>query len=415
MEIEAGRPRSARKILNTVFHALFIATLIASASLILRDSGTVPPHPMDQHFVETVNLHISRSGGQWTFQYPNLQNTGGITSSLIAGLYKLIVPTSTKTLNWHIRILAMVLYVGSSYLLIRSLITRPSLRILSLTLVAVSGYQFIQPSSELFAGGLFTLFLLSLHQRWPLILSACLLAMFSVCKVEMTVASAAITLFWWQWERIRGTRRAWRVLLYPVGLSLLLLAPAFLLEGANPLTGGRSFLAFSSAYTEMFFAHQFSSIKEAPLDQLMAIAIPNNFPGARSLLDVISRFPRLYFDYMGVSAVWSLPNLLHALKLLIVPFAHCGLESQEIGTSETVALSSASLHGAHSCTSLVDHLHQAALRHQVLSRIRMPDHRRRCSAFKKPESHHDNLMDMLNRHSDLGAALLHRHVEILAL
>jgi len=54
---------------------------------------------MGQHFAETVNVQLHRTNGHWVFQYPNLQNAGGITASLSAGFNKLIIPTNHKNLN----------------------------------------------------------------------------------------------------------------------------------------------------------------------------------------------------------------------------------------------------------------------------------------------------------------------------
>jgi len=45
-------------LLRLAQRAILIATLLISAFLILRDSGIVPAAPMDQHFAETVDLHI---------------------------------------------------------------------------------------------------------------------------------------------------------------------------------------------------------------------------------------------------------------------------------------------------------------------------------------------------------------------
>ncbi len=298
---------------------LLVASLIISAAFILRDSGIVPGYPMDQHFAETVDLSIRQSKGHWVFQYPALQNSGGITSSLIAGIYKLIVPTSKTTLNWHIRILAMVMYLGSSWWLIRSLIASAPARILAYLLICFSGFQFIQPSSDLFAGSFFNLFLVALRLKWPTALTALLLAIFGLCKVDMIVAAIFIATFWGIWEYRRGGRNPAKLAIFTGGWLLLFLGPAFILQGANPMGGNRSLVAFMSAYTQFLGYHQFSGLPEGLGPEKMKQVRDAIFPGTNNLFEIITKYPRLYFDFVGISAARSLPNIVNAVKLLLIP------------------------------------------------------------------------------------------------
>jgi len=103
---------------------ILVAAILISISVILKQSGVVPGAPMDQHFVETVNVQLHRTNGHWVFQYPNLQNAGGITSSLSAGLYKLIIPTNHENLNWHFRIFSMATLLISSFSLFQTAIPK---------------------------------------------------------------------------------------------------------------------------------------------------------------------------------------------------------------------------------------------------------------------------------------------------
>jgi hypothetical protein len=137
-------------LLRLAQRAILIATLLISAFLILRDSGIVPAAPMDQHFAETVDLHIRYAQNSWSFQYPALQNSGGITSSLIAGLYKLVIPTTHENLNWHIRILAMATYLVSTYFMANRFISSKPLQILAYLIIASSGFQFSSPPAIFF-------------------------------------------------------------------------------------------------------------------------------------------------------------------------------------------------------------------------------------------------------------------------
>jgi hypothetical protein len=312
--------------------ALLVASLIISAAAILRDSGVVPSHPMDQHFAETIDLAIRYSDGHWTFQYPALQNAGGITSSLIAGIYKLIIPTSKTTLNWHIRILTMVMYLGSSWWLVRSMIASTQARILAYLLICVSGFQFIQPSSDLFAGTFFSLSFVALRKEWPAWLTGLLLAIFGVCKVDMIVAAVVIAVLWGIWEHRRGRQHPERLALFTLGWLLLLLAPGFVVQGANPMSGNRSLLAFLSAYTEFLGYHQFTNNPVSLGVETMNTVKEKVFPGVRNLADIVTKYPQLYFDFAGVSAARSLPNLVHAAKLMLIPLGLVIIQNKRLTT-----------------------------------------------------------------------------------
>jgi hypothetical protein len=323
---------AAERRLPVAMTALLVASLIISAACILRDSGVVPGHPMDQHFAETVDLGIRYSEGRWTFQYPALQNAGGITSSLIAGVYKLIIPTSKTTLNWHIRILAMVMYLGSSWWLVRSMIATTQARILAYLLICISGFQFIQPSSDLFAGTFFSLSLVGLRKEWPAWLTGLVLAIFGLCKVDMIVAAVVIAVLWGFWQHRLGRQHPERLALFTFGWLLLFLTPAFLFQGANPMSGNRSLLAFLSAYTEFLGYHQFGGGHVSPGIDMMKKAKETIFPGVNNLVDIVTKYPQLYFDFAGVSAARSLPNLVHAAKLMLIPLGLVIIQNKRLTT-----------------------------------------------------------------------------------
>ena len=80
---------------------------------------------------------------------------------------KPVIPTSSDTLNWYTRILSALMWLGSSLWLILRFVPTTATRILVCLPVGTPGYQFIQPTIELFAGSLFALFLFSTSQRWP--------------------------------------------------------------------------------------------------------------------------------------------------------------------------------------------------------------------------------------------------------
>lgn len=322
MSTQERRQQSVAESLQRITPlVLLVAALIISAAFILADSGVVPAAPMDQHFAATVDLRIRYSEGQWAFHYPALQNSGGITSSLLAGIYKLIIPTTEQTLNWHIRIFAMSSYLISVFLLARAFLSSLPLRNLAFLIIASSGFQLLQPSSDLFAATCLNLFLVGVQDCWPRAGTALLLAGFGLTKVDMILAALALALLWFWWDRRQGRKGA---LIGPALVLLwllLLLAPAFVVAGADPFGGGRSTTAFLSAYGEFFGQHQFMQAATPPLDVAMKQARLRSFGGADSFVAMVLHNPTLYADFVAVSAARSLPNLMHTFKLMLVPLA----------------------------------------------------------------------------------------------
>lgn len=301
-----------------VFLALLLFALLASSLAILRQNGVVPPWPMDQSFAEWADLRIGRVNGSWSFHYPSLQNSGGITSVLIAGIYKLIVPTTTDNLNWHIRILAMAGYLISSACLILVLLRQSSVRLIALVLVVASGYQFVQPSSELFAAALLNCFLISAAKRWFVWLASMLLVGYGFSKVEFVLSALVLAGYWLWTERLDPRRR----LLIPLSFFawfVVLLFPSIYINGMQTLSGSRSWEAFKVKYTSLFHPHQLN----APSDDPWAYShqtIDKLFPNSdHKVINIIRFYPRMYLDYFSLSFTESLLNIISGIKLLVVP------------------------------------------------------------------------------------------------
>jgi hypothetical protein len=293
-----------------------MASIVISASFILKETGVVPAQPMDQHFADTINLAISHAQSGWIFQYPSLQNAGGITSSLIAGIYKLLVPTTNENLNWHIRILAMATYLASSFFLFRTFIANHYARILAFLIIASSGFQLLQPSSDLFAATLLNLSFLAATLRWPRIWTALFLAAFGLCKVDMILASLALALGWWLWERHQNRPHPERGLIFTLLWLGIFLLPGFVVHEANPFSGSRSLIAFLSAYVEFFGYHQFNKLPVSELGSLIENVRSQVFGGANSFAEIVTRYPALYFDFVGVNFILKINNQFREIVLL---------------------------------------------------------------------------------------------------
>jgi len=311
-----GLPSSRWRLIE---YSLLVACLLISASLILGESGVVPSAPMDQHFVETVNLELRLNNGQWVFQYPNLQYAGGITSSLVAGLYKLIIPTTHDNLNWHFRIFSMAGLLISSFCLFQTTIPKnPGLRTAAFLIIATSGYQLLQPSSDVLAGTFLCLFLIAALRAWPKLIAALFLALFGLGKVELTLGAIVLSLFWTYWQRQQGDRLAWRSIAYTVLWISAFLFPGLVLQGANPFAASRSTVAFMSAYSGFMRFHQFQAITPTTGEAIQATQ-DIVFRDAKSFTEVVVKYPDLYFDFLGVSAARSIPNLLKVFKFMLIP------------------------------------------------------------------------------------------------
>lgn len=300
--------------------AILIVCLVISTLIILQGSGVVPKPFMDQHFVETVDLRLRWDSGNFSFQYPNLMYAGGITSSLIAGVYKLIIPTTASTLNWHFKIFVMACCLVSSFFLLRTVLPRSlPLRILGFLIIATSGIQLLEPSSDVISAALLNLFFIAVLRRWPTLFSAFVLATFALCKVELILGATALSLLWFAFEWKRGSSKPYLTLLFTALILCLYLAPAFVLTGSNPLTSDRSSTAFFSGYRDFMRLHQFQLVPPTELEAMQAMR-STLFRDAPSFRDVLLKHPDLYFDYVGVSAVRSLPNVVKVFKFMVIPF-----------------------------------------------------------------------------------------------
>ena len=305
---------------NSLEYSVLAVSLLISALIIFKGDGVVPKPFMDQHFVGTVNLHLRFEDGHLVFQYPNLMYAGGITSSLLAGIYKLIIPTTPETLNWHFKIFAMLGCLTSSFFLLRTAIPRFfALRILGFLVIATSGYQLLEPSSDVVSATFLNLFFIAVLRRWPTLLAAFFLGTFALCKVELSLCAAVLAIFWFLWERHLASPKAFLTLLFTALIMAAYLAPSFVLAGSSPLSSDRSSTAFFSAYRDFMRLHQFQLIPPSE-EEAMTLIRKTVFRDSTSFRDVLIKHPDLYFDYVGVSAARSLPNVVKVFKFMAIPF-----------------------------------------------------------------------------------------------
>ena len=308
---------------HDVWIVIFLAVVMSlSAVAILSQDGRVPAHPMDQAFVTTADLRIGQHSGVWYFHYPHLQWAGGITGSLAVGVYKLIIPTTPEHLNHHIKILAMVLFFLFSYLLANQYLkTRLGLA-LFIAIVATSGLQLIEPTNDLIAATYLLAFLYGMAKRWNFIITTLLLVCFGLCKAELPTVAGAMMLYW-AWVTPDKKNKA-LIMGGFVFWAAVFLAPGLYLYGVKTIAGGRSFCSFSNHYTLLMAKYKLITLPGNPdFSQI----IGREFPGAKSLPDIIAGWPQKYFVYVLVCALTNLLIFIRTFKgifgVLVLRWARC--------------------------------------------------------------------------------------------
>lgn len=300
---------------------LLVVALVVSFAGILSQSGQVSEWPMDQSFVTRADLRLNRLPTGWVFQYPRFNWSGGVAASLLIGLYKLVVSPAPETLNWHAKCITTLLFLGSAYSLCRLFIRHWIFQALAFSVIASSALQFAEPSSDIIAAAFFALFMLSVRLGWPRLISSGLLILFGVSKIQLLVCSLGVGAVWYWWD-VRENRMRWQI---PVGMAfwlVLLMAPGFKLYGIEMVRTVKGLRTFASSYVFMFSPHQFAPSPEtlAGSSNSWQDVMRSVFPGARTVSDVILRYPKKYLDYLLVAGAYGVFSVLQTMGLMLIPF-----------------------------------------------------------------------------------------------
>lgn len=310
--------------------AMFLVAAGICAKLILMGSGTAPRPPMDQAFVN-VDLHIFNNGKNWVFQYPVLSWAGGITGSLMVGLYKLVVPTSPETLNWHVKIFSSTAFLASLMLCCRALNARNVVQVGTLMLVVSSGLLLLEPSAEVLAGASLNFFAAALIGKRSPLLQGLLLAVFALVKIELLPISAGIALLviW----SMRGANRwtAFFCLSY-LGALAVFMIPSIYFHGYKTVFLGRGIQAFEQHYCDVFFG-----IFDT------ADCLRTEMPGAKSVADAIFQYPAKYVHFLERSLSRSVANIYHGIGFLSLGLISLILPSTSSGHDDLRKLSQLAL------------------------------------------------------------------------
>jgi len=300
---------------------LFIFAAAVSLICILSQSGQVSAWPMDQSFVTRADLRISYLPSGWVFQYPRFSWSGGVSASLMVGLYKLIFSPPAETLNWHAKGLATILFLSSSLSLCLLLIRGWLFQALAFLVIASSGLQFAEPSSDIMAASFFGFFLVSVRLGWPRLVSSGLLMFFGLSKIQLLTCSLGLGVLWYWWD-FKVNRMRWQI---PAFMSLwffLLMAPGFKLYGIDMIRTEKGLRTFVTSYMLLFSPHQFivrpGSLADGMPDWREVMRLV--FPGVKTMAGLVLTYPGKYFDFLLVSGSRSLYVIFQAMGLMLLPF-----------------------------------------------------------------------------------------------
>ena len=287
----------------------FVFAVTLSAAGIFYCSSEPPQHPMDQSFIQHANIYLHKVNGHWEFHYPYLQWAGGISGTLLVGLYKLIMNPSANFLNWHIKIFVMLLWLVSVLMLARTFIRSEILRALALLCAAALGLQFLEPTSELISAIFlnFSVFLL-MRQHW--LLCGVFLALFGLVKVELLpisiIIAASILL---RYELLSSQRF---VIGYLVCLFVLV-GPTIYINGMSGVLGGEK-------HALAAFADHYSWLSERDIMPGEIGTFLQTFGSPSSFSQAVISNPLGYLSFVVRSSVLSAWNIILAGNVFFVGF-----------------------------------------------------------------------------------------------
>jgi hypothetical protein len=305
--IQSMRPSSSVVEVSSLGQILpwisLIASMTVAVALILSGDGRLPLR-MDQAFAD-VDLHIYHNGTNWIFQYPVLSWSGGITGSLLVGVYKLIVPTSPETLNWHVKIFAAGGFLVSLFWLAKTYLRNWLDQFAILSIAVTSGLLYLEPSTELFAGASLNLFAVAIRSDRRTLLQALTLAVFSLIKIELLPIGAMVAIFWVVTSHQSIRRRL--AFLLSFGLTVAaLIALSIHFHGYQTVFLGHDMNAF-----EWHYCYLFHGDSETP-------CLARDMPDVRTFSDIVRNHTEQYLSFVWASLLQSARYILLTLNLLVL-------------------------------------------------------------------------------------------------
>lgn len=226
----------------------------------------------------------------------------GFTAQLAVIAIRALAPAGGPALHEWVRLVAMLAYAGAAAALAARLLASRALVAAFLVFLFASLYPLLWLSTELIAGCLLCVALLSSSAGWPRAATGALLALLALCKPELMLVSAALLVVWI--PRCAGSRERLALAGTFAGALALLLLPGVLLLGPGYLVrygdGERGFASFAQHFAALVAPLQVADGAPNPWLEPRPY-LERVFPGARSLADVLTAPGLPYLDFVALS------------------------------------------------------------------------------------------------------------------
>jgi hypothetical protein len=264
-----------------------------------------------QHQRANVDQLSLLSGGE--HPWPVFQE--GIFSFLLVRLIGLASHVDHANLNDVVRSVAAVLFIGAVYLNARYLLKSQGLRLLGLGLVVISGFPMLWLSSEVFAGAMASLYMFFLLNSARPALTALAVCFFAFCKPDLILIGTFLAV--WTFFSYSKSKERMEFVAVCMATVVLLNVPGVFLNGIDAqFSMARTFWAFHPMFAILAARYQVNPGPEPwaysfyYMDALM--------PGARSMLDVIIKYPYLYSTFVAISTVRAIARFGLVLNVLLL-------------------------------------------------------------------------------------------------
>jgi hypothetical protein len=317
-------PGSAQALARLGIPALLVLLLFGASAVILQNPKVA--------IWDQARLLEARFEAPY---YPALPF--GFTSQLLVIALRALLPAGAP-LHEVLRLVAMAFWAGSAAWLATALLERRALVAVFLILLFTSQYPFLWLSSELITGGFLCLAIGAwLRGASPWIVGP-LLASLGLCKMELLLVSGLLLAFW---VHTSSSRREGLTLVASFAAALaLLLLPGFVLVGPEYWIQygaegqGRGIATFRQHFAALVAPFQIGAAPNPWTDS--EPYVERVFPGADSMLDVITTSGLPYLDFVALSTArgvrklgWVFGWAWLAVPLLVWAWRRGGLEPGE--------------------------------------------------------------------------------------
>ncbi|MFC1960912.1 hypothetical protein ACFLYO_09395 [Chloroflexota bacterium] len=275
--------------------------------------------------IEPVYDQLTAISGQLSLEdYPTFSQ--GVSTKIVFGLYNFIDDWDPITSNSHIRILIMATYMIAGLLLFstqKPIREKVMLTIIMQILLFTSLYAFLWASHEVLAGTFLMLVFWSYFSDKPFALTASFLALFSLAKPDLAFSGGLMGIYLAYESGQTWRQRIMKLGIY-IGIMIILCLPGIIHQGAVFFEMGRSSFSFFQHYAALIEPHQ---ITPSPNPWLHWEVYRDGVlgEGTDSLVSIIARHPRKYYDFLLLSAGQTMVNLVRGKILYLLPLLFIAL------------------------------------------------------------------------------------------